>query len=258
MARTPFRRAALALAPLLLASAPLGAQSGPAAAEVEPRSTTRMLADSLASERWRAVADAARGRRVVVSLMERRLWWIDGRDTLRTAVVAVGRGDTLSHGDTRWKFDTPRGVRRVIGKQANPVWVPPLWHFVRRARETGRTLVELEGNRPYRFPDGSEVRMRNGVVGHLLKNGAWFPFEPGQEVVVNGYLFVPPLGSANRRVTGELGAFKLDMGDGYLIHGTPHKDSLGRPATHGCIRVGDEDLAFLFRGVPVGTPVYIY
>lgn len=244
------------LAPLLLASAAAAqsAPSGPASSG----SAFASRADSVASVRTRAAAERARGRRVVVSLAQRRLWLINGRDTLRTATVAVGRGDTLSHGSVRWKFDTPRGVRRVIGKERNPVWVPPLWHFVRNARETGRTLVELTPGRPYRFPDGSQVRVRNGVVGHLLANGAWFPFEPGQEVVVNGRLFVPPFGTANRRVVGELGAFKLDTGDGYLIHGTPHKDSLGRAATHGCIRVGDADLAYLFRNVPVGTSVYIY
>ena len=82
-------------------------------------------------------------------------------------------------------------------------------------------------------------------MGHLLANGAWIPWEPGQEVVINGILFVPPLGTENRRVRGELGAFKLDMGDGYLLHGTPHKDSIGTAVTHGCIRVPDEALRTL-------------
>lgn len=255
--RNPVLRPVVAvLAPLLLASA-AAAQSAPSG-PAPSGSAFASRADSIASVRTRAAADRATGRRLVVSLEQRRLWLINGRDTLRAATVAVGRGDTLSHGEARWKFDTPRGVRRVLRKERNPVWVPPLWHFVEQARKTGRTLVELAPNRPFRFPDGSQVRVRNGVVGHLLANGAWFPFEPGQEVVVNGRLFVPPFGTVNRRVVGELGAFKLDMGDGYLVHGTPHKDSLGQAATHGCIRVGDDDLAYLFRNVPAGTPVYIY
>ena len=83
------------------------------------------------------------------------------------------------------------------------------------------------------------------------------PWEPGQEVVINGILFVPPLGTENRRVRGELGAYKLDLGDGYLLHGTPDQGSIGLAVTHGCIRVPDEALRTLFERVPVGARVLI-
>lgn len=194
---------------------------------------------------------------VVVSVAERMLWLVEGRDTLLSTPVAVGSGDTLTHAGRRWTFRTPQGERRVLRKEADPVWVPPLWHFVERARETGRPLVELRAGRPHRFPDGSRVEVRSGVVGHHLANGAWIPWEPGQEVVINGILFVPPLGTENRRVRGELGAYKLDLGDGYLLHGTPHKDSIGSAVTHGCIRVPDEALRTLYERVPVGARVLI-
>ena len=196
-------------------------------------------------------------RRIVIDRERRRLWLLQGADTLLAAPVAVGSGDTLSFGSRSWRFATPKGVRVVRAKEADPVWIPPLWHFVERAREAGNPLVELEGRKAYEFPDGSQVLVRDGVVGHLLASGAFIPVEPGNQVVINGILFVPPVGSENRRVRGELGAFKLDLGDGYLIHGTPHRDSIGKAATHGCIRVGDEALEFLFRHVPVGTKVHI-
>lgn len=194
---------------------------------------------------------------VVVSVAERMLWLVEGGDTVLATPIAVGSGDTLSHGGRRWTFRTPRGERRVLRKEADPVWVPPLWHFVERARETGRPLVELRADRPHRFPDGSRVEVRAGVVGHRLAHGAWIPWEPGQEVVINGILFVPPLGTENRRVRGELGAYKLDLGDGYLLHGTPHQDSIGAAVTHGCIRVPDDALRTLFQRVPVGARVLI-
>lgn len=194
---------------------------------------------------------------VVVSVAERMLWLVEDGDTVLATPVAVGSGDTLSHQRRRWTFRTPRGERRVLRKEADPVWVPPLWHFVERARATDRPLVELRADRPHRFPDGSSVRVRENVVGHLLANGAWIPWEPGQEVVINGILFVPPLGTENRRVRGELGAYKLDLGDGYLLHGTPHKDSFGNAVTHGCIRVPDEALRTLYERVPVGARVLI-
>ncbi|HEX9564832.1 MAG TPA: L,D-transpeptidase, partial [Gemmatimonadaceae bacterium] len=66
------------------------------------------------------------------------------------------------------------------------------------------------------------------------------------------------VGTLNRMIQGELGRYALDLGDGYLIHGTPDPSSIGRAVTHGCIRLGDRDITWLYRHVPVGTPVYIY
>ena len=47
-------------------------------------------------------------------------------------------------------------------------------------------------------------------------------------------------------------------GDGYLFHGTPLKNSIGLAATHGCIRLRDEDIEWMYENVPVGTKVYIF
>lgn len=41
------------------------------------------------------------------------------------------------------------------------------------------------------------------------------------------------------------------------IHGTPDYASLGSPASHGCIRMRNEDIAELFDQVEAGTPVEI-
>ena len=53
---------------------------------------------------------------------------------------------------------------------------------------------------------------------------------------------VPPPEDPARMTPGELGAFVLNLGDGYLIHGTKNEAGLGRPASHGCVRLGAEDL----------------
>lgn len=55
-----------------------------------------------------------------------------------------------------------------------------------------------------------------------------------------------------------LGDYALYFGDGFLIHGTLYQRYLGRNVTHGCIRLGDDDLAVVFKTAPVGTPVYIF
>jgi L,D-transpeptidase YbiS len=41
------------------------------------------------------------------------------------------------------------------------------------------------------------------------------------------------------------------------IHGTNHEESLGEPASHGCIRMRSADLLELFELVDVDTPVAI-
>jgi L,D-transpeptidase ErfK/SrfK len=69
---------------------------------------------------------------------------------------------------------------------------------------------------------------------------------------------VPPWDSPLRREKGTLGAFMLNLGGGVMIHGTPHENLLGRSVTHGCIRVGYDDLKVLYDSVPVGTKVFIF
>jgi lipoprotein-anchoring transpeptidase ErfK/SrfK len=55
-----------------------------------------------------------------------------------------------------------------------------------------------------------------------------------------------------------LGKYALALGDGILIHGTKDKKSLGRPASHGCIRVPSDLLAKIWKEARVGTDVYIF
>ena len=69
---------------------------------------------------------------------------------------------------------------------------------------------------------------------------------------------VPPWNSPVRQQKGILGSYMLDLGGGVMIHGTPAEHLLGQSVTHGCVRVGKEDLKVLFDSVAVGTKVYIY
>jgi hypothetical protein len=83
------------------------------------------------------------------------------------------------------------------------------------------------------------------------------PFAPGEEIIWGGALYIPPLGTRQRLVSGELGRYRLDLGDGYLLHGTPYTESIGQPSSHGCIRLADDDIEWLYKHVPVGTAVMI-
>lgn len=69
---------------------------------------------------------------------------------------------------------------------------------------------------------------------------------------------VPPSGSPERKVRGVLGKYALDLGGGILIHGTKELDSLGKKASHGCIRLGPEMLEMVYREAEIGTPVYVF
>jgi lipoprotein-anchoring transpeptidase ErfK/SrfK len=215
-------------------------------------------ADSVAWQRARAAAERATGRRIVISLYERRIWLLDGADTLLSAPAGVGRGVvTYPDGRTR-DFSTPRGVRRVLARDTAPVWVPPEWHYAETARREDRKLATLRRGEEMRLSDGTRLVVRGREVGRVLADGTFEAAEPGAILVFDNTIFIPPLGTESRTVRGALGAFRLDLGDGYLIHGTPEKDSIGISSTHGCIRMDDDALAELYARAPVGTAVYIY
>ena len=271
-----------ALATLGAAAAPLRAQSVPtlppvasattgravtdsAAGALDPSlrptvpyvSRFRSTRDSVAHERTREAAARTSALRVLVLLEDRQLAVMQGEDTLMVAPIAVGMDTTINWGSRSWTFETPRGSRRVLRKEKDPVWVPPEWHYVEVAQKRGLKLAHLKAGRAVRLADGRTLTIRNGRVG-VVADGAFAALPADEEIVFDGTLFVPPLGTANRRIPGELGRFKLDLGNGYLLHGTPYQDSIGDAATHGCVRLYDEDIEWLYDNVPVGTPVFIF
>jgi L,D-transpeptidase YbiS len=67
-----------------------------------------------------------------------------------------------------------------------------------------------------------------------------------------------PKDPADRLEYGSLGEYALYFGNGYMIHGTLYERLLGRPVSHGCIRLGRDPLRVVYRTAPLGTPVYIY
>jgi L,D-transpeptidase YbiS len=67
-----------------------------------------------------------------------------------------------------------------------------------------------------------------------------------------------PKDPGDRFEYGSLGEYALYFGNGYMIHGTLYERLLGRPVSHGCIRLGRDPLRAVYRAAPLGTPVYIY
>lgn len=215
--------------------------------------------DSLAWASARRVASTTKAFRVVVSIKDRQLWVIDkSGDTLRAADVAVARDEVLKYNGRTWAFKTPRGTRRVHFKQEDPVWTPPDWHYAEVARDYNLKMRQVPLRGSVKLKDGSALSVRDSLVGITKPGTSWTALPLDYEVVFEGTLFVPPIGTKNRRIEGQLGKYKLDLGDGYMLHGTPHQHTVGSAVTHGCVRLRDDDIEWLYHNVPVGTRVYLY
>ncbi|MCU0634291.1 MAG: L,D-transpeptidase [Gemmatimonadaceae bacterium] len=195
--------------------------------------------------------------RMVVSLSDRKLWVLRGRDTVRTAPVAVASGDSLRYGGRAWRFQLPRGRYQVRAKRADPQWRPPDWHYAEVAREHGLRLRALPPG-GHRLRDGRRLIVKDSVVALVpRRGGAAQPLPVDEHIVFDQTLFIPPLSAKNRHLDGALGAFALDLGNGYLVHGATDSSSIGAAVTHGCLRVGDDDLEWLYGHIDVGTQVHV-
>jgi lipoprotein-anchoring transpeptidase ErfK/SrfK len=199
---------------------------------------------------------------LVVSIAENRVWYKQGDQVLFTTRVATGSGKELvkGPGGDKWKFETPRGRLVVQGKEEDPFWVPPDWHFVEQARKRGLGLQRLNRSDAIQVGDGSIVTVKGSDVVKQHPDGRVEPLEAtdGREIVVNGNIVIPPFGTNQRKYKEVLGTHRLLLGDGYALHGTNNPSSIGQSVSHGCIRLRNEDIEHLYRIVPVGTPVYIY
>jgi hypothetical protein len=197
---------------------------------------------------------------IVVSIADHQLWYKQGDSVLFNSQVATGSGKTLIGGAGQYKFDTPRGRLTVQAKDVDPAWVPPDWHFQEQANKHGYGLVHMERGTVIPAGGGAVIAVSGSEIVKRYPDGRAVPLEAteGKEIVVNGNILIPPYGTNQRRYMGVLGTRRLELGDGYGIHGTNEPESIGRSVSHGCVRLRNEDIEKLYDMVPVGTPVYIY
>ena len=227
----------------------------------EVKAKLGMTGDSLKAPLNEAPAAAANEPYLVVSMADHRLWYKQGKEVLFEAPVATGSGKELVGGAAgQWRFETPRGRLVVKGKDENPAWVPPDWHYVEMAHKKGLGIVHLSPGQSIQFGDGV-ITTQGGEVVRRYSNGTTVSIgegKEGKEIVAGGNIVVPPYGTSARRYLGVMGTRRLELGDGYGIHGTDHPESIGQSVSHGCVRMRNEDIEKLYPLVPVGTPVYIY
>lgn len=115
---------------------------------------------------------------------------------------------------------------------------------------SGIVLKESSGKRTWVFdtPRG-RFRVTNRRENPVWKKPDWAFVEEGKPI---------PRNDADRFEYGTLGEYALNLEDGYMIHGTLYTRLLGRSVTHGCIRLGKDDLRAVWKAAPIGTPVFIY
>lgn len=147
----------------------------------------------------------------------------------------------------------PRGVYIVIDSAKNMLYLKNRAKILLQATAScgsGNILQEPGGKRTWVFDTPRGVFS----ITSKIKDPSWI--KPDWAFIEEAKAI--PTNPDERVETGVLGDYALGFGDGYFIHGTLYTRLLGRNVTHGCIRVGDEDLKKLFMDVSIGTPVFIY
>jgi len=222
------------------------------------------------------------GQTILVSTAENKLYVRNNGQTIFEAVCSTGKGTTLAVDGKTIIFDTPIGKLHIIAKEENPQWVPPDWHYIEEARKNGMRVVRLNPGQPIDARTGqpsmnkpdqgvwswltgkSSTTSSNPVLtvrGDTIvenDNGVERELEPGKTIVAGDAIVVPPVNTKQRHYDKVLGKFRLEMGNGYGIHGTDEPDKLGQSVSHGCVRLGDADIEKLYGIANVGDTVIIY
>ncbi len=154
----------------------------------------------------------------------------------------------------RLRGTAPRGVYIVIDQTHNRLYLKKdddtLLEAVCSAG-SGMVLRESGGKKRewvFDTPRGRfEVLSR--TTNPVWKKPDWAFVEEGEAI---------PKNPADRLDYGSLGEYALYFGNGFMIHGTLYERLLGRAVSHGCIRVGRDDLRQVWANTRIGTRIYIY
>lgn len=185
---------------------------------------------------------------ITVSTAENKVYARRNGQLVFEAVCSTGSNASLDTGGETKVFRTPIGRFRIQSKEENPMWVPPDWHYVEEAKKNGLGVVRLQ---------------RGQSIGGVYVSGNdvytdGYPVEGGQLIVRGGAVIIPPVGTRARQFPDVLGTHRLNLGDGYALHGTQNVKQLGQSVSHGCVRLHNDDIARLFAMANVGDEVIIY
>jgi L,D-transpeptidase ErfK/SrfK len=148
----------------------------------------------------------------------------------------------------------PAGPYIIINQTHNRLYLKrgkELVHEAVCSAGSGMVLNEPTGRQRTWVFDTPRGRFKvlNKVENPVWKKPDWAFVEEGKPL---------PKRDDERIEYGMLGEYAMHFGNGYMIHGTLYERMLGRSVTHGCIRLGREDLKTVYNGTPPGTPIYIF
>lgn len=89
-----------------------------------------------------------------------------------------------------------------------------------------------------------------------LKKAAPVWMKPDWAFIEEGEVI--PKDGSGRAEPGVMGKYAVAIGNGYYLHGTLYKRLLGRNVSHGCVRLGDDDIEFIFKSAKIGTRVILF
>jgi L,D-transpeptidase YbiS len=147
----------------------------------------------------------------------------------------------------------PRQPYLIVNSSGNRIYVMSGKNLIHEGLcSTGSyVLLKAQDDRQWIFstPRGM-FRIQGKVKNPVWRMPDWAFIEEGRPV--------PSPDAAERYESGVLGDYALSFGNGYLLHGTLYQRLLGMPVTHGCVRLGDEDLRIVYQNLQIGSKVFIY
>lgn len=165
-------------------------------------------------------------------------------DQLLKAIAAI---------DKKLERKIPASHYLVINSAANEFLLMKGQELVKKDKCSTGSYIKLKSENEkqwmFKTPKG-EFKILSKTKNPVWKKPDWAFVEAG--------LPIPPINDASRFEYGVLGDYSLSIGNGYLIHGTLYQRFLGLPVTHGCVRLNDENLALVYKSLPLGSKVYIF
>jgi hypothetical protein len=147
----------------------------------------------------------------------------------------------------------PEGAYVIVDTASNTLTLRQGERVLRTAvvsAGSGSVLRDPAGQRHWVFDTPHGIRSVLSKITHpVWVKPDWAFIEEGASA---------PVQYADRLEPGAMGDYAIGLGDGYFIHGTLYTRLLGRNVTHGCVRVGDQDLKTVFHALSMGSRVILF
>lgn len=165
---------------------------------------------------------AGRSTAIIVDAKEQKLYLLEDRKLVLTAIVSTGYS---GNGNLEGTGKTPLGLHLIYGKYGDKAKPGTIF----------------------------KARVDTGVRAKIFTE----PVDIKKDYVTTRIMWLKGLENGYNR--GKNKDKKLvDSKKRYIyIHGTPEEGLLGTPASHGCVRMKNSDVITLYNLVAEGTPVYI-